>query len=312
MLYQKVRPIDLDQMIGNKSTVSALKTLLKQKINMPHVFLFHGPSGCGKTTLARIVANEVGCNTNSIIELNAANTRGIETIRNITKEACLLPMYSDTKCYIFDESHQLTKPAQQALLKVLEDYPKHCYFIFCTTEPQNIIKTIRNRCTEFAVSLLRKSEKMQLLNSIKKQESLSVDDIILEAIEVTCSGSPREMLVALEKVFYIEDVDEALEVLIRDSEKNSKIQDLLNILMLVPEKRVDKWQKALDVLDDLDNDSEQIRRSLMQGLYRKLLSSSDISLAINISDVMEILTQSTFSGGKPQLAQMVFSCCRDM
>jgi len=88
MLYQELRPSKLSEVIGNKSTVKSLQAILKSPENKrPHTFLFHGPSGCGKTTLARILVSEFGCVKESVVEMNAANTRGIDSIRQVISEA---------------------------------------------------------------------------------------------------------------------------------------------------------------------------------------------------------------------------------
>jgi DNA polymerase-3 subunit gamma/tau len=141
-LYQKVRPGTLEEIVGNQRTIKAIAKMVESK-EKPHSILMQGGSGCGKTTVARIIAKIFGSDESSIFESNAANTRGIDDIREIARTAPLSTLGNKPKTYIIDESHQLTKPAQQALLKVLEDPPERCYFILCTTDPQNLIPTIR-------------------------------------------------------------------------------------------------------------------------------------------------------------------------
>jgi len=111
-----------------------------------------------------------------IEELNASNTRGIDTVRNVTIGAASAPLAGKVKVYILDESHQLTPAAQQALLKILEDCPLHTYFIFCTTDPEMLIKALRNRCTEFVVKSLRDKQLTLLLNDTTKKLNLKIDE----------------------------------------------------------------------------------------------------------------------------------------
>ena len=156
-LYKRFRPKSLDAVVGNGGTVAALQKFLK-KGNLPHTILFKGPSGCGKTTLARILAKELGCGVLDLREYNSADFRGIDTIRDISRIMTNAPAAGNCRVFILDEAHQLSKDAQNAALKILEDTPKHVYFFICTTDPQKLIATIRSRCTEMPVDLLKLDE----------------------------------------------------------------------------------------------------------------------------------------------------------
>ena len=101
-LYLKYRPNSLDEFYGNKSLTATLKAMLKKE-EVPHVILFHGPSGCGKTTLARIVATELKCLSNNITEIDTAQFRGIDTVRELRKNAQFTPLGGGVRVYIIDE-----------------------------------------------------------------------------------------------------------------------------------------------------------------------------------------------------------------
>jgi len=103
MIYQKHRPKTFDEVKGNRDVVAALKAMLKTPETMPHSFLFHGPTGTAKTTLARIVANELGCSENNIIEIDTAQFRGIDTIRDLRKNIQYTPLGGGKRVYIIDE-----------------------------------------------------------------------------------------------------------------------------------------------------------------------------------------------------------------
>ena len=164
MLYQEIRPENFDDIVGNSSTIGALRTMVrKPPKSRSHCYLLKGPYGCGKTTIARILAVEFGSDESSTIKISANNTNGIETVREISSNAHLMGLGGKAKTYIIDESHELTPRAQEGFLDIIEDNPPHCYFIFCTTNPAAISGGIRSRCTDYEVTLLRKEEIKEVL-----------------------------------------------------------------------------------------------------------------------------------------------------
>lgn len=308
MLYQKVRPTTLAEIAGNVSLKEGLLQVFEKK-EKPHSFLFYGPSGCGKTTIARILATNLGCVDASIFEYNAANTRGIETIRKLIEEVYLMPLFGTQKAYILDESHQLTDTAQQALLKVLEDCPSYCYFFLCTTDPARLIDTIRNRCTKYQVGYLGQFEMQRLLEEVVKREKIDISEDVLLAVVVTSEGCPRAALVALEMVAGITDIDKAISLLTSGSTEDPTIIDLCNYLLKQPQLREASWKAALEVFSRVDNDSEAVRRSILKVLYNRLIGCSNREDAKDYSRLMQIFSRSTFYGGKYQLAALVAEAC---
>ena len=310
MLYQLVRPTKLEEIVGNSATIGALKGLIRQSSDKrSHAILFYGPSGCGKTTIARILAKEFGSNEQGIIELNAANTRGIDTIREVAVNAHLLGLGSSTKTYIFDEAHQITSIAQEALLKIIEDNPPHCYFIFCTTEPQKIIKTVRNRCSEYEVDQLDSDRIQKLLQKVIKRLDITVDSQIVEGISYTCKGCPRTALVQLEQVVDIKDVDKALELLVKGTERDANVIDLCKLLLMAPEMRRKKWKQIITTFDVINEDSEKVRRSILTFLFNKLKKYDDVEDAKDITHLLTIFSQSVYYGGKSQLGSLIARAC---
>jgi DNA polymerase III gamma/tau subunit len=309
-LYQTIRPTRLEEIVGNSATIGALVKMLRKPANeQPHAILLKGPSGCGKTTIARILATAFGSTNDSIFELNGANTRGIETVRQITSTSAFRGLGGATKTYIFDESHQLTKEAQEGMLKLLEDNPPYCYFILCTTNPENIIKTIRNRCAEYEVSLLTNKEIKEVLKRACDSQKLFIHQDIIEAVILTCEGSPRAALVALEQVSNVTNVEEALEVLVRGTEKDANTLDLLKLLIMAPEQRGKRWKQIIEKFSLIDEEPEKVRRAILTFLFNKLKKQSDEKDARDIVHLLEIFSVSVYYGGKAQLGGLVARSC---
>ena len=145
-LYKKYRPDGYGDLVGQAPAVKVLRGLLKK--GLPHAMLLTGPSGCGKTTVARIIKNKLQCQDSDFVELNSASDRGIDVIRGIDGRMRLGGLLGGPRIWLFDECHRLTKDAQEAMLKYLEDTPSHVYFLLATTEPDKLITAIRTRCTE--------------------------------------------------------------------------------------------------------------------------------------------------------------------
>lgn len=144
-LYRKYRPETFSGVVGQEQIVTLLSNAIKQK-KIAHAYLFCGGRGTGKTTVARILARDIDCNPEDIIEIDAASNRGIDEIRELREAVRTSPFSSPYKVYIIDEAHMLTKEAANALLKTLEEPPSHVIFILATTDPEKLPTTIVSRC----------------------------------------------------------------------------------------------------------------------------------------------------------------------
>ena len=310
-LYQNIRPKTLQDVMGNTSTISSLQKFLQMDAkHRPHALLFKGPSGCGKTTLARILATELKCDPMDLLELDAANTRGIDSVRDVLKQVSLRP-FGVARVIILDESHQLTAAAQEALLKSLEDCPDYCYFIICTTEPDHMIKTIRNRVTEYEVSLLGKKDISDILQRACVLEGIEVESDLLEGIAEMCEGSPRNALVFLDQTKGME-LDEAFALLVAGTEDDPTVIDLCKKLSMFPDLRKKNWKDIIGLYNKMSDDPEKIRRSILGYMWRQLTIANDQEEAEEMAYLLRLFSTSVYYGGKAQLGALIARACFDL
>ena len=269
-LYRKYRPLEFDQMIGNKEELESLQNTFDKK-DRPHVYLLTGESGCGKTTVARICAKKIGAGELSIVEVNSSNNRGIDTARQIIEQCRTYPNDGEYWVFIIDECHQTTKDWQNAMLKLLEDTPEHVYFFLCTTDPQKLLKAFKNRCTSFIFSPLKPTQLYKLLYKVNKAEKGGVDKEVLEEIADNSDGSPRKALVWLEKVFEM-GPEKAMKLVSSDLEENSvEVKDLCKCLV----NNKSSWGDTVQVIKSIQEDPEQVRRAVLGYANAVLLSGKE-------------------------------------
>ena len=299
-LHIKYRPKTLAEFMGNRALKDSLQSILDREEGLQRAILFTGPSGCGKTTLARIIKNKLGCSDMDFVELNAANVRGIDTIREIGRSSRFYPLSGKVKVYLFDEVHQVTKDAQNAMLKLLEDTPPYVYFILATTEPEKLLKTLKNRCAIYEVRALRKAEITALLNKVLRLEGVA--DFPVEAINQivrVSEGSPRQALVILDQVVDITDEKILMEAIVEASIKQKTVIDLCRSLIK------GDWEEVKQILKNLDEDPEKVRLAIANYLTSVLLNNGGKKIA----DMLMFFTDSFMYGGKPMLVSSCYLAC---
>ncbi|HEV8105862.1 MAG TPA: DNA polymerase III subunit gamma/tau [Gaiellaceae bacterium] len=211
-LYRKYRPQTFAEVVGQEAVVRTLTNAIEQG-KVRQAYLFAGPRGTGKTSLARILAKSVNCqhgptatpdntchscvaitsgSSLDVIEMDAASQRGIDDIREIRERVVLQPVEGRSKVYILDEAHQLTDAAWNALLKLIEEPPPHLLFIFCTTELQKVLPTVRSRCQTFVFQRPRLPELISKLRLIADGEGIDVPDSALGLIARGGRGAYRD------------------------------------------------------------------------------------------------------------------------
>jgi DNA polymerase III gamma/tau subunit len=271
-LYKKYRPTHFKKMIGQNNAVKLLSQMVKNN-KVPHTLLFTGPSGCGKTTLARILKKELNCGQPDFNEVNCADVRGIEEIRNIRRRMQTVPIAGDCRIWLIDEAHKLTNDAQNAFLKMLEDTPSHVYFMLATTNPQKLLRTIRNRSTEIAVKSLSDLDIALLLRRICKKEQVKIPVKVSKKIINHSEGSARKALVLLNQVVQLEKEKDMLTAI----EKTTMEAQAIAIARALHNHRT-RWPEMSKILKaTLDEEPEQIRWMVLGYARTILLSGSKLS-----------------------------------
>src|SRR3989338_8610762 len=198
-LYRKYRPKSFKEVLGQDHIVKVLESSVETN-KVSHAYLFVGSRGTGKTTVARIFAADIGVSVNDLYEIDAASNRGIEDIRELRDGARVLPFDSKYKIYIIDEVHMLSKDAWGALLRILEEPPKHVIFILATTEFHKVPETIISRCQVFT---FRKPTEILLKNrvlDIAEKEKHELEPAGADLIAILGDGSFRDAEGILQKV----------------------------------------------------------------------------------------------------------------
>jgi DNA polymerase-3 subunit gamma/tau len=300
-LYLKHRPTSLDEVIGNNEIKTTLKGMFK-KNDIPHSMLFHGPTGCGKTTLARIIANKLGCEENNIIEIDTAQFRGIDTIRDLRKNIQFTPLGGGIRVYIIDEVHKMTGDAQNAFLKMLEDTPNHIYFILCTTDPQSLLPTIKGRCSQFQVKELADDEMQDLLVKTAEEEGDSITKEIIQQITQDSQGHPRNALQILEQVLST-PIKKRLAIAQQAAIEQSESIALCRALI-----KGEPWNKVKVILQGLKGqDAEGIRRVVIGYAQSVLLSSDNERAAL----ILEEFLEPTYNAGFPRIVYASYSVTKN-
>ena len=273
-LYQKYRPISFSEMVGNEEQIKSLENIFT-KINHSHVFIFTGPSGCGKTTAARICSNLLFAD---IIEINSADNRGIDTAREIIDQMKIKPLSGRNIAFIIDEAHKCTNDFFNAMLKPLEDTPEHIYFFICTTDPQKIIKTFLNRCTEYVFNFLSDVDIGTILNKIISEENLNIDSEVFYEIVNNCNGIPRNAIILLEKII---GLDNQCAIKLIQNWIDYDI-DIRNLCSGILNKNL-SWLDCCNLIKKInDIDIEKVRYSIINYMGSVLLNGKQNDTAAQV------------------------------
>ncbi|PAE17448.1 DNA polymerase III subunit gamma/tau [Virgibacillus sp. 7505] len=233
-LYRVWRPRTFADVVGQEPIIRTLKNAIMQD-KFSHAYLFSGPRGTGKTSAAKIFAKTINCehapveeacnecaacrgiqdgSIADVIEIDAASNNGVEQIRDIRDKVKYAPSAVKYKVYIIDEVHMLSIGAFNALLKTLEEPPKHVVFILATTEPHKIPLTIISRCQRFDFKRINQQAMVNRMQEILEKEQITVSDDAVESVALAAEGGMRDALSLLDQaISYSEDVVELADVL---------------------------------------------------------------------------------------------------
>ncbi len=228
-LYRKYRPQTFDDVAGQEHITTTLKNELKNG-RVSHAYLFTGSRGTGKTTCAKILAKAVNCldlkdgspcgecemcreidsgRSIDVFEIDAASNRSIANIREIIDEVQTAPHRCKYRVYIIDEVHMLTPEAFNALLKILEEPPKHVVFILATTEVHKILLTIQSRCQRFDFHRIPPRDIADRLLYVANQEGVTLSDSAAMLIASVSDGALRDALSLMDRCLAIsKNIDE--------------------------------------------------------------------------------------------------------
>ena len=246
---EKYRPNNFSDVKGQKEIVKRVEAFVKQK-NMPHL-LFAGPAGIGKTSLSLVVAKTLFKDEwhQNFLELNASDERGIDIIRNKVKNFARTRSIGDVpfKIIYLDECDALTKEAQQALRRTMENYTQTTRFILSCNYSSKIIDPIQSRCAIFRFKPIENSELKEIIDKIAKQENLKIDDKTKDALIGISDGDCRRVENILQSSAAIDkNITEELIYSIVSVARPKEIDEVLNLA--VQNKFTDARNKLLDVM----------------------------------------------------------------
>lgn len=282
-LYRQYRPKTFDEVLGQRHITNILKNQIVKE-NIGHAYLFSGTRGTGKTSTAKIFARAVNClspeNGNpcnkceicqgildesimDVIEMDAASNRKIDDIRELKDKVIYPPTRAKYKVYIIDEVHMLTTEAFNALLKTLEEPPKHLIFILATTEPQKLPQTILSRCQRFDFKRITSKDLIENMRNICNNLKIDVEDDVLRLIARNTDGAMRDALSLLEQCLAI-------------GETRITYEDAVNILGIVNsqtifdivDKVIDKnIEEGLELINQVIENGKDIHQFIKDFLY---------------------------------------------
>ena len=275
-LYRAYRPKAFEEVAGQKVIIKTLQNaLMHDKIQ--HAYLFSGPRGTGKTSIAKIFAKAVNClspvngspcnkcdvckgidrgDIPDVIEIDAASNNGVDEIRELRDKVKYMPSVGKFKVYIIDEVHMLTTGAFNALLKTLEEPPKHVIFILATTEVHKIPPTILSRCQRFDFKNIETRDMVEKLNEIVEKEQISITEDAVIAIAENAEGGLRDAISLLDQAISYAD-DEISEEDVHQVSGSVSKAALKEILLAIVNKEV---SKAIVILKDLIAEGKETSR----------------------------------------------------
>ena len=282
-LYRRFRPKNFDEVLGQNHITTTLKNQILRD-NIGHAYLFSGTRGTGKTSVAKIFARAVNCidsqdgnpcnncevckgildeSIMDVIEMDAASNNKVDDVRELREKVKYPPSRARYKVYIIDEVHMLSTSAFNALLKTLEEPPKHLIFILATTESEKLPQTILSRCQRFDFKRITTEDIIKNLNNICNEIDFKAEESALKLIARNSDGAMRDALSLLDQcvsfregVLSYEDVLDILGIANNDL-----------IFSLVDNIEDKNLEESLNILDNIIQNGKDINQFIKDLVY---------------------------------------------
>lgn len=311
VLARKYRPSNFDEVVGQSHIIKALSNSISQN-KIHQAYIFSGTRGVGKTTLARILSKCLNClsesgpvaspcnNCNScneikdgrhldFLEIDAASKTGVDDMRDLLETVQYKPSTGRYKIYLIDEVHMLSTSSFNALLKTLEEPPSHVVFIFATTDPDKIPKTVQSRCLQLNLKTIGKKALEEHLLNVVQSEGIENDITSLSLISESAQGSVRDALTLLDQ-----SIAHGNGILDEKSVKNllgtidgSLISDLI---LFILEGNAERAFGVFYKIEELNPEYENVLKHIISFIHK--ISIEQFLQNSNNDDIKEIASKS--------------------
>lgn len=258
-LAVKYRPTKWND-VTEQNEITIILTQQLETSTFKNAYLFCGPAGCGKTTCARIFASEINKGQGNPIEMDAASNSGVDDVRNIIQQAKTKSLDSEYKVFIIDECHAISNTGWQAFLKLIEEPPAKSIFIFCTTDPQKIPKTILSRVQRYDFKRISQDGIVKRLGEIITWEiesgaTIHLDLDAIEYIAKLSEGGMRDAITMMDKAISL-----STELTLENVVRALGTTDYETMFRLTDSMIDADPQKMIDIIEKIHADGKDLKQ----------------------------------------------------